>query len=189
MGVTSRRTYAVISSNTDPFDHQAKTTGRYEGYVSSYVEKRPFNLFDIRRQRTISRSVLKDDISAALRRWIKIPLTCSDILDVVSNIDSSSGSWQSDEEPQYLRSFIFSAMTKDPLIDGEAGFLSTLGDELRLYSKGRSAYLDPLPIDSRCSANMSSCRIAGARMGKSYLTMIGPTSPTQRCKRSKDSKN
>lgn len=56
--------------------------GTFNDYsYSSY----PCHLFDTERGRNTTRAELKGDISAALGRWLALPLTCSDILESISN--------------------------------------------------------------------------------------------------------
>ncbi|KAG9227068.1 hypothetical protein CCMSSC00406_0008268 [Pleurotus cornucopiae] len=123
--------------------------GTFNDYTySSY----PCHLFDTERGRNITRVELKDDISAALGRWLAMPLTCSDILESISNTLSPSVPSQYKHKPPKqplcwpLHPYIAAAMMKTPLVDGKAPFLSTLREELQAAQRGMPCQL--LPIDT-----------------------------------------
>lgn len=126
--------YTVSPLAVDHFCHNTENMDRYKGYISSYVDKCPFNLFDTRRQRNISRSELEDDIFKALGQWIKTPLTCSEVVDIImSELNKPFGAMD-DEDNEPIQSYVSLSMMKSPVIEGEARFLSALDNELQAYN-------------------------------------------------------
>lgn len=128
---------SVSSSLTRPCHSNRLATGRYCVYVSDYVEKCPFHLFDTERKRNISRTELKDDIITHLMGWIGFPLAYSEVLDVISDaVRLTETSPRPIQWREDIRPFVFSAMTKNPLINGVERFVSALKDELEAYNSG-----------------------------------------------------
>lgn len=109
---------------------------RYYADINSYVDQCPIHLFNTQTNRNIPRSELKDNISAALRHWMKLPLTCSEIVEAMFTL-----------LPHYIQSgfkgmlhaYIYTVMAKCPLVDGEAYFISAIRGEL-LPSHNRNLY-------------------------------------------------
>lgn len=136
--ITATSTPTSSPTSTEPTLNVGWNTVRdeYEGYVSSYVQKCPFHLFDTKRKRNISRAELKDDICDSLRSWIQLPLTCGEVVNTISHVVHFGMPkplmWNEDLHP-----YVFSAMTKNPLIDDEVGsedrFISALAQELNTY--------------------------------------------------------
>ncbi|KAF7428816.1 hypothetical protein PC9H_008048 [Pleurotus ostreatus] len=126
-----------VRSLTRSYHSNRLTTGRYCVYVSDYVEKCPFHLFDTERKRNISRTELKDDITTNLQAWIEIPLAYGEVINIISDAvrltETSPRPVQWEED---IRPFVFSAMTKSPLINGVDCFISALKDELQAYNSG-----------------------------------------------------
>lgn len=123
-------------------------TCRFERYISSYVKDCPFHLFDTRRQRNISRSELKDDISTVLMSWIKCPLTPAEVMGIISSTLPSG--WK--VELEQIRPYVLSAMAKSPLHEDELRFISVLNGELQAYHSMRRKSIGtptpPIPIHS-----------------------------------------
>lgn len=129
---------------------------RYDVYIWEYVKDCPIHLFDTRRQRNVTRCQLKDDISAILRTWLEVPLSCNEIMNVLlqgekqSSWGSYDSEWQREasfkdieESKELLRPYISAAMLKNPLVDGQTAFVLGVIDELRdfnmsLFSPSRS---------------------------------------------------
>ncbi|KAL4255306.1 hypothetical protein AB1N83_013267 [Pleurotus pulmonarius] len=121
---------------------------QYEGYISSYVNQCPFHLFDTQRQRNITHSELKDDIAAALRQWIRMPLGCSEVMAIIADFTRSKS--ESDEKLELIRPYVFAAMTKNHPVDDEIRFLSALDDQLQAYNSicmTEYIFLDITPLD------------------------------------------
>ncbi|KAG9225241.1 hypothetical protein CCMSSC00406_0007072 [Pleurotus cornucopiae] len=101
----------------------------YDNDITSYVNQCPIHLFDTQTNRNISRSELKDNISAALRLWMGLPLTCSKISKIIFKaLDRKIP--RSDIE---LRPYVFAVMAKLLPIDDEACFISAIRDKLEPY--------------------------------------------------------
>ncbi|KAF9490979.1 hypothetical protein BDN71DRAFT_1434296 [Pleurotus eryngii] len=121
----------------------------YDEYISSYVAKCPFYLFDTRKERNVSRSELKGNILTSLMNWTKAPLTCAEAVDTILDaVDSAT------PLPKRWRWFSGHDSYED-LPEDEGLFLLALGFELRAHSqmyrmsaKKDNALRPPLPMDS-----------------------------------------
>ncbi len=95
----------------------------------------PFYLFDTERKRNISRCELKNDISAALNNWFKIPVLCDEVIAIISKLYLQVRGY----DP--LRPYVFAAMVNYPMINDQEHFIHSLQQQLQLYQ-------DPfMPID------------------------------------------
>ncbi len=115
---------------------------RYELYIRSYVDKCPFHLFDTQRNRNITRSELAVDISTALRRWIKFPLTCSEVVDNIQYFRCDNPALLNEWKESILP-FVVAAMLKNLVIDDVGHFIYTLIEELQEF---RWCYPAKLPF-------------------------------------------
>ncbi|KAG9221251.1 hypothetical protein CCMSSC00406_0008914 [Pleurotus cornucopiae] len=89
------------------------------------------------RKRNISRMELKDDIATLLMGWIEFPLAYSEVIDIISDaVRLTETSPRPIQWREDIRPFVFSAMTKNPLINGVDCFISALKDELQAYNLG-----------------------------------------------------
>lgn len=145
--VRSRQPSSEFAITHIVFDVHTEFGGRYDVYIWEYVNNCPFHLFDTRRQRNVTRCELKDDISTAFRSWLEAPLSCDHILDILLDSErqlsqnSDHSEWEKqashddlEESKEYLRPYLYAAMIKHPLAEGQTPFISAVIDALRIFN-------------------------------------------------------
>ncbi|KAG9220317.1 hypothetical protein CCMSSC00406_0006382 [Pleurotus cornucopiae] len=119
--------------------------GRYEEDIWSYVNTCPFHLFDTERGRNISRPEFMECISIEIKTWLEFPLSCSEVVDTILDAVRLQP-LQFKCQARHIHPYVFSAMTKSPVIDGMDRFLFALTNELQTFDLRPSPDRHPLLI-------------------------------------------